>query len=873
VGIKKLLNIYEKIPDFLNWISGDDVATEENSELCIGPHDEEKTPEITLDKVTDLYKFVSNGGDCIINPFANSHKEFISHALKRYLGLEKNSMNLDDLSNGQIIEQYNLKLCDHLCVGEYTDVIATDAYVQEHNFVRVRNYLLKCMSYFSYLNKGDIAFIPIDIEYGFSKDQFYVQVHANVQNFLREYLLSSFKSPDREYPFQSLLKDAFYETDFMEIVYLESAGKIIISSVWYKELGLDDFWPTLILNNIQSYEEKKAELAKKVKIKIAKITINLPSSELPGKSAKMKGGVSESQESLVKIKHIVEVIQRFRVTQDDEARIPLKELSGEELDIYEEQFENEIIKELDPEQRSYIIECLGSPNEFNNVEKAIDQILTPFDASVYADHFSDNIENLTTNEVNGYVNSELEAEEEANYIEDDGWKEKKSEIVKKIRRQNEEQSRESTGRVEMNSSFINIISTGLETSPRKVKPMVNDLGNKSIESMVKRKAEDGENSSDNFELKLEKQDQKFKNMLESANEKNIKYKKIIDMMKGQISVMADAENKIKAAAAAAKERGEMLNEKLQIDALKLELKNALTEVKNRESTIDKIRQSTDKVIKLKDKEITKLRTKNPTNAAVLASNDEKVPFKNSQLKVEEEIGGDEKTNEIILEIKEENNILNHQNEVLQKRLAQLNENMEKGTHEAINRAEVQINKQKENNSQQGKLLQGSRIEKDKYMRMYKVKEKEYSQLQEEYHLLKMNITKRESIHKKDAIKNNEQVTSSDVTDRAVADKMKAAKTKMKAYEQKIKFLNAQLDAANKKNGGTAATTKFTKSDGATSLKLRQLETLKIKAEDSLAKSLKDVIAAKKETHVLKQELMTAKNKIAEFERKLGKKAA
>ena len=68
MGIKKLLNIYEKIPDFLNWISGDDVATEENSELCIGPHDEEKTPEITLDKVTDLYKFVSNGGDCIINP-------------------------------------------------------------------------------------------------------------------------------------------------------------------------------------------------------------------------------------------------------------------------------------------------------------------------------------------------------------------------------------------------------------------------------------------------------------------------------------------------------------------------------------------------------------------------------------------------------------------------------------------------------------------------------------------------------------------------------------------------------------------------------------------------------------------------------------
>jgi hypothetical protein len=874
MGVKKLFNIYEKLPDFLEWISEEDIAGAELDDLSIGPCDTDNTPNLTIDKVSDLYTYISNGGECIINPDLVGHEEFITQALKRYLGIEKNSLNLDGLSKGQLKEQFTLKLCDHLSIGEYSDVITSDAYLQKHNFVKVRNYLMKCLSYFSYLNKGDIAFIPIDIEYGFCENKFYIQMHANVQNFVKEYLISSFKEPDREHPYQSLLRDSYLETDFLEIVHLEGAGKIVISAVWFKEVGFNDFRPTLLLNNIKSYESKKEELASRPKVKIVKTTLNIPSTDLPGKSAQMIGGLSENKEDLINIVHVVEVIQRFRSSENNDQKIPLEELSASDLDIYSEEFENEVIKRLSLDQREYIIECLKNPDELEHLEKGIDQILSPFDSEAYSDSFSNNLDGLSADEVNDYVNAELEENETSEELDEEKWTVKRSEIVEKIRKQKDRTEKKRPGRIEMNSSFMNMISTRLNTSPERVKPMVTDLGNKSIENLVKTKIKEGENSSEGYDLEFERQEQKYKDLLKKEHDKNIKYKKIIDIMKGQISNMADVENKMKVASAEAKKRGEELSEKLQLDALKLELKKALSEVKNRESTIDKIRYSTDQIIKIKDTEITKLKKMEKTSPlAVASSKDEKIPFKKKQLEVAEEAIGYENPVEVILKAKEENKSLLNQIEVLQKRISHLNENMEKGSSEKLTRAMSQISKLKEASKKQTQILQEVREDKEKYTRMYKFKELEYSKLQDEKKLQKIEINNLKAVPKQKVVQVTENKTSPEKIDELVAEKMKAAKIKIRSYEQKIKFLSAQLDTVSKKGGSARNAKQSSKADGANILKLKQMETLKLKAEDALTKSLTDVAVAKKQAHGFKQELMTAKNKIAEFERKLGKKAS
>jgi hypothetical protein len=865
---KKIFNIYENLPEFLEWMLEGEVLSTSDDGLTMGPLTEEQTPQLTLNKVEQVDEFLSNGGECILNPGLKLNGKFLSHALKRYLGLEKNSLNLDELSNGELQQQYSLKLCDHLTLGEYSDVISTDAYLQQHNFVNIRNYILKCMSYFSYLNKGDISFIPIDIEYGFSKDKFFIQVHANIQNFVKEYLISAFKESDREHPYQSLLKDAYGETDFMEIVYLESAEKIIISSVWFKDIGYEDFFPSLIINNIKSFEEKKSELDKRHRIKVVKTVINISSTELPGRSVDLIGGISENKKNLGNIKHIIEVIQRFRAEQGEDNRVLLTEMSASDIDSYDKLFEGENLTELSSSQKEYVIECLRNPSELKNLEKGIDQILSPFDGEAYAGSFSENLEELSAEEVNRYV-EEAVREEQEEYVEkltNDSWDEKKKNISEKIKKQVKETFKVN-GRVEMNSSFMNIIASGLNTSKEVVKTMINDLGNKSVDELVKNKIDQGEMSIEGLQNELKRQAQGYENQLIESKDKNTKSKKIIDMMKGQIASMADVEKKINTAKEQASFRGEELSEKLQMDFLKLELKNALTDVKNRETTIDKIRQSTDQIIKIKDKEITKLNRKE-----IPSSKGENMLFKKTQIAAEE-IFGDDNPVEVILKLTEDNKSLNNQIDVLQKRYSNLNENMEKKSNEKQDRSESQISKLRVTTSEQAKALMDVREEKEKYLRMCKVKEQDYIRKQEEVRLLKIKITEHSLVPKQITKKLADKVDQSAIVERAFAEEMKSNKTKMKAYEQKIKFLNAQLDAANKKANLSGNTKQNSKLDGASNLKLKQLETLKLKAEDDLAKSLKSVSSAKKEAHGLKQQLITAQNKISELERKTGKKAA
>lgn len=845
----------------------------------------EEQAQIVWEQVDDVQAFLKSGGQCIVNKDLVKHEDFISHSLKRHLEIEKKSIDLDAISNGSLKESQILKMADHSAIGEYSDIIAADAYEAKFNFVKIRNYATKCMSYLSYLNKGDIAFIPIDIEYGYSENRFYLQMHVSVQNFVKEYLVESFGPSDRTHPFKSLLGESFEDTDYLEISHLESAEKIILTSVWFKEIGYETFHPTLILNNIASFEEKAEALAQKRHIKVMKTSITLPSNDLPGNSVDIMGGMSDSKENLIKVKHIVEVIQRIRSGQSEEEKIEDASLSVDHLPTFEEAFQDVSIEDLNEDQKDFIIDCVKKPHELGNLEKEIDQILDKFDGEKYVNVFSDALTGLTTEQVNNYFNSS-KSEEEAfsdlvgsrTDISDEIWQLKKIKIIESFKENTKPMIEREASRVELNEEMLTIISSELEKLREECIPLVNDLGDQTVQQMIQTKIAEGDVSKEALELELMRQAQKFDNIINDYKEKSRRSLKVINMMKGQIAAMAEAEAKHKKALEEARSRGEELDQQSQISQLKLELKSALNDVKNRESTIDKIRQSTDQLIKLKDQEITKLK-RSGGSSPIPSSENEKVPLKKTQLEAVEEIVGDEDPTEVILKTKEENKNLKNQIEVLSKRISNMNENMQKGGDEKLNRAESMNEKLKETSQMQAKQLQELRGENEKLNRLFKGKNIELRKLEEEHRLLKkIKMNQDATAPKEDKSGNLEKaVQEAKANEKFAGEQLKAAQTKIKSYEQKIKFLTAQVDAAKKgggrgqtmSNGGGAAS----KKDGAANLKVKQLETLKEKAEKSLEKSTKDLAQAKKENLALKNEIGALKNKLKELERKSGKKAA
>ena len=100
---------------------------------------------------------------------------------------------------------------------------------------------------------------------------------------------------------------------------------------------------------------------------------------------------------------------------------------------------------------------------------------------------------------------------------------------------------------------------------------------------------------------------------------------------------------------------------------------------------------------------------------------------------------------------------------------------------------------------------------------------------------------------------------------------------MKTYEQKIKFLQAQVNSSGgsalSKGRGQGPSSKSGANDQKFQLKIKQLETLKEKAEQASKKALADLNGVKKDNVQLKQELNATKLKLEELERKASKKAS
>jgi len=904
-------------------------SSEGNEALVIGP---ESGSNVALEQPENLAEFFQNSGEMSVCPEALKDPLFLQ--------MVKNTMkkggfiNVDGMSGGQISDSENIKMVDHMSVGYYSDIIATDAFELGFNFVRVRNYMLNILTYFSYLNKGEIAFIPVDIEYGMNDSHMMVQIHANVQNFVKDYLWEALQPASHKAPFSSLVSDSLKQTDFLSVTYLQSASKVIFTASWAKKLPAENWFSSISLKDIQSFEERKDDLLERPRVKVVKTTIKMESDELPGSSAVILGGSEDNKKNLVKIKRVVEVIQKTKKSEG----VDPEEVTQDDIDALINNMKPEVVEDLSDDEKSYIADAVKDPKELKKIDAGIDRVLDSFDDEKYVDLFSESIEDMSADDVNSYLKKN---EDEDDKVTDEVWQVKKLKIVDDLKANSEEIKKSGGGRTELNAEVLKLVSQELEAIEDDCAPMVDDLADKVTEQMIAEKIENSGGDVQAMALEHSREVQGLKNQVASANERANRMKKLIDIMKSQIASMAAVESKLKTLGEG--DNLDKANPDEQINYLKIQLKNALNdakakdiemrkmadavtvqpgqapaptideaaveeqvkdieetldavgndsdnieeqlnkkilylknaldsqirETKNRDSTIEKIRASNEKIVEQKEKEIEKLKNR-PTMGAGAQTN----------------VGGDAQSVDgegaNAAELQEENQNLKTQLETMKNRLSQLNENMETKTKQITKKMEAGMMKLIQEGQKSTSTINKLREEKERVNRLLKKSQQSSSMLEEEVRLLKIEANQRQEDKKEKATSNVAEAGKiKELQDREkqFTEKLKTAGLKIKSYEQKIKFMQAQVNAAQgggaggKKNAGARGKAGAGGNDQKFQLKIKQLKTLKGKAEEASKKAQADLNSVKKDNVQLKQELNATKLKLEELERKANKKAS
>jgi hypothetical protein len=210
---------------------------------------------ISLGYIKNFQHFLSGNGRLIIDPkTVNAQIHQIS--LEKYFQ-GKASVYLDE-NFPDLKDFFNFKITNHLRIGHEIDRMSLFAFEKNFNPVNMRGYMDSLVYYLTYLKQSGVACIPFEVDYGATSNELMVQVHLHVKNYVAEYLLDSFGTPNSQDPVKYLLSQCAQMADFLEIQYIEKVAKIVITGIWRKRVNgkrdISDF-NGLMIHQVQTAKQ------------------------------------------------------------------------------------------------------------------------------------------------------------------------------------------------------------------------------------------------------------------------------------------------------------------------------------------------------------------------------------------------------------------------------------------------------------------------------------------------------------------------------------------------------------------------------------------------------------------------------------------
>ena len=99
---------------------------------------------------------------------------------------------------------------------------------------------------------------PIEIDYGKSKDGFFLQVHCAQTGLFLENLMESVQDNDMGSPYSSLLKELSLKTNFLEVYTLKSTSRLVFTGVWKLQ---QETMPqsSLLIHQVERFNNKSGQ--------------------------------------------------------------------------------------------------------------------------------------------------------------------------------------------------------------------------------------------------------------------------------------------------------------------------------------------------------------------------------------------------------------------------------------------------------------------------------------------------------------------------------------------------------------------------------------------------------------------------------------
>jgi hypothetical protein len=202
---------------------------------------------IALTEVLEFSSFLSGNGRLVWDVSWEQGELGKTWLEKFFLGAA--SVHLDE-SFPTVKDGGHFKVMNIFKIGVELDRMAAFVHARGDSAVSARTFLDHALYYLTYLHQAGVAQLPIEVDYGHTGSETVVQLHLPVNGFVAEHMLDSFCAVDSKDAQRFVLGVCARSADFLEVQYIQSAAKLVISGFWRPQEGKRQ--RGLMLNHIQT---------------------------------------------------------------------------------------------------------------------------------------------------------------------------------------------------------------------------------------------------------------------------------------------------------------------------------------------------------------------------------------------------------------------------------------------------------------------------------------------------------------------------------------------------------------------------------------------------------------------------------------------
>ncbi len=299
-------------------------------------------------------------------------------------------------------------------------------------------------------------------------------------------------------------------------------------------------------------------------------------------------------------------------------------------------------------------------------------------------------------------------------------------------------------------------------------------------------------------------------------------------------------------------------------ALQLEIKAAQNELRNsqkalglKELAIEKLKESQQIALDNKDKQLDQMQER--LDAILDSKSSDDTAAITSEMK----------------KVSNENRLLQSQLDVKDRTIENMNRRMEESAQSENNRSLIELEKAKEQNRVALDAMKAFKAEKSQLEGKLRLAERDARQKETELNIEKAKSSNTGGDSVKELREKDREIQAIKIEQNKLNDQNKTVSIRCKQLEQKMKFLNAQVESTKKggrngARGGAQGAAGSSGRENKLAVMLKQAETAKEKMAMDTQRLSAQVDTKKKEALGLKTEINTLKNKITDLEQKLAK---